>query len=616
MKSTKLSSIIWGLLVFTPAIAYAQNGYWQQHVQYKIDVSIDTEKYLVKGHESLSYKNNSPDTLRNVYFHLYYNAFQPNSMMDVRSRSLPDPDRRVRDRIFKLTPSEIGYQKISALRHNGAILDFKVEGTVMEVALNQPILPGEETVFTLDFESQIPVQIRRTGRNNKENIELSMAQWYPKMAEYDYEGWHSDPYIAREFHGVWGDFEVNITLDKEYVIGGSGVLTNPQEIGFGYEDKAKALTILPVDGKLTWKFKAENIHDFVWAADKHFMVQKTKTKNDVLLYFIHQKDPEVVAAWKKMMPYAKKGFELMAQFVGQYPYSQYSIVQGGDGGMEYGMATLINGRGGIKNFKGFCGLVFHESFHSWFQHVLATNESKFAWMDEGFTSYADEYVTHQLFETKGRIHDNTYQSYRRWATSGLEEPLSTHADYFQRNRSYGAGSYTKGAVFLYQLGYIVGEKNLNKIIKKYFTLWKFKHPTSNDFIRIAEKISNMELNWYMDYFINTTKTIDYAVISLELKESKTQITLENRGGMPMPQEVMIHLKDGTQHFYYIPLVMMRGEKDHTFSHHKVKTLPDWSWTHKTYRFEVPFAKKDIERITLDPDQKMADINPNNNLLKA
>ena len=595
--------------------SYGQYGYWQQFINYRIDVEVDTKNYLLHGKETISYNNNSPDTLKKVFFHLYYNAFQPNSMMDVRSRSISDPSWKIKDRIVKLSPKEIGYQKIKSLTSNGKNLPYKVEGTIMEVALDKWILPGKNARFEIEFEAQIPVQIRRTGRNNKEGIALSMTQWYPKMAEYDYEGWHTDPYIAREFHGVWGNFDVNITIDKNFIIGGSGILTNPQEIGFGYEDKSKSLTILPIDGKLTWKFKAENIHDFAWAADTNFVVDKIKTKNDVNIYFVHQKDPLVVDTWKKMMPYAKKGFEIMGEKIGKYPYTQYTIVQGGDGGMEYGMATLINGRRGIKNFERFCSLVFHESFHSWFQHILATNESKYAWMDEGFTSYAEEMIFHEIFNKSGRLQDPAYKSYRKFAKSKMEEPLSTHADHFQTNRAYGIGSYVKGAIFLYQLGYIIGEKNLAKSLRRYFSEWKFKHPTSNDFIRISEKVSGIELNWYLDYWINTTHTIDYGIKNIsQQKNGNTNILLERKGIMPMPQDIRVTFIDGSVMNYYIPMVIMRGEKSNETGG-KREVLPNWSWTHQTYNFEIPYPLKKIRTVSLDPTQRMADINLDNNLIE-
>jgi hypothetical protein len=218
--------------IFLSNVSFAQNSsYWQQHVDYKMEVNVNVKDYTYKGTQKLTYTNNSPDELNKVFYHLYYNAFQPGSEMDERSRSISDPDKRVGDRISKLKEDEIGFIHVKSLTQNGKVLKYKTVGTVLEVELNTPIKAGEEAIFDMKFNAQIPVQIRRTGRDNKEGVALSMTQWYPKLAEYDFEGWHAHPYIGREFHGVWGDFDVKITLDKTFTVGGTGYLQNPNEVG-------------------------------------------------------------------------------------------------------------------------------------------------------------------------------------------------------------------------------------------------------------------------------------------------------------------------------------------------------------------------------------------------
>ncbi|NOY46896.1 MAG: M1 family metallopeptidase, partial [Chlorobi bacterium] len=250
--------------------------YWQQHVDYKMEIDMNVNTYQYNGKQILVYTNNSPDILNKVYYHLYFNAFQPGSEMDVRSRTILDPDRRVKDRISKLKPNEIGYIKVNSLFQDGKAVTYETVGTVLEVNLNKPILPGASVTFTMDFNGQVPVQIRRSGRNNKEGVALSMTQWYPKMAEYDFEGWHADPYIAREFQGVWGDFDVKITIDKNYIIGGTGYLQNPNEIGYGYETKRVKRSNRD---KNVWHFVAPNVHDFTWAADPDYIHDTLQVPN-------------------------------------------------------------------------------------------------------------------------------------------------------------------------------------------------------------------------------------------------------------------------------------------------------------------------------------------------
>src|SRR5699024_7287532 len=234
-----------------------------------------------------------------IFYHLYYNAFQPNSEMDIRSRTIADPDSRVMDRISKLEEDEIGFLKIENLRQNGKSIEGKTVGTIYQVKLAQPILPGEKTTFTLDFNGQVPQQIRRAGRNNAEGIALSMSQWYPKLAEYDYEGWHADPYIAREFHGVWGDFDVSISIDKAYTVGGTGYLQNPDQLGYGYQDDPTK-EVRHKDEKTTWHFIAPRVHDFTWAADPDY-IHDHETTNDgkTTLHFFYKDKPSVKKNWKR-----------------------------------------------------------------------------------------------------------------------------------------------------------------------------------------------------------------------------------------------------------------------------------------------------------------------------
>jgi hypothetical protein len=599
----KIKLLMLALTAMTLTVS-AQNDRWQQRVKYQMNVDFDAVKHQYKGTQKLVYTNNSPDTLYKVFYHLYLNAFQPGSQMDVRSRMISDPDPRVKDRISKLSPSEIGYEKIITLKQNGKPLKYEVVGTILEVTLAEKILPKSHHTFDMEFEAQVPVQIRRTGRNNNEGIDYSMAQWYPKMCEYDYEGWHANPYIAREFYGVWGDFDVKLTLDASYVVAATGYLQNPEKIGHGYskkEVKHKA------GEKLTWHFIAPEVHDFMWAADRDYTHDVVKVDDNLDMHFFYQTDT-LANVWKEMEPLAVKCFKIMNEKFGRYPYKQFSVIQGGDGGMEYAMSTLIVGR---QNLHGLVSVTVHEAIHSWFQGVLGTNESKYGWMDEGFTTYAQNIVMRELFPSKLDAQRGSTTSYRNLVKSGLEEPLTTHADHFNTNRGYSVGSYSKGAVFLNQLGYIVGKDKLEAGMKRYFNEWKFRHPNPNDLKRIIEKLSGLELDWYWEDFIGTTKTIDYGIKEVVSNGGKTDVVLERIGQMPMPLDVVVSYKDGSQENFYIPLEMMRGEKNEKL-YTKTTLLPDWGWTYPEYAFSIERGLKDIDRIVIDPSQRLADIDPDNN----
>lgn len=584
---------------------FGQTAYWQQKVNYEMDIDFDVKSHQFSGKQKLIYWNNSPDTLSKVFYHLYYNAFQPGSMMDIRSRTIKDPDPRVMDRIQNLEADEVGYQKIIELKQDGKSVKNEVQETILEVTLNKPLLPGGKTTFEMEFEAQVPVQIRRTGRNNKEGIAYSMTQWYPKLAEYDQDGWHSNPYIAREFHGVWGDFDVRISIDSSYTIGGTGYLQNPQEIGHGYEDKTKPVK-RNKSSKLKWHFKAPMVHDFAWAADPDYQHDVLQVPNGPLLHFFYQTDT-LAEYWKKMQPLAVKCFQIMNAKFGKYPYEQYSVIQGGDGGMEYPMATLITSHG---SFGGLVSVTVHEAIHSWFQGVLATNESKYPWMDEGFTTFAQHYILDSIYVKKRNPQERSYASYFALVKANLQEPLTTHSDFYHLNAAYSTSSYSKGAVFLHQLRYIIGEDKFWEGMIRYFNEWKFKHPTPTDFKRVMEKVSGIELDWYLEQWIETTNTIDYGIKTVASDPSSTEITLEKIGEMPMPLDVNIYYKDGRQEVYYIPVQLMRGQKNEKGG--GMIVLEGWPWAYPLYSFKISRKLSDILYIEIDSSQRMADIDRANN----
>jgi hypothetical protein len=583
---------------------YAQDYRWQQRADYVIDVKLNVQSNLLNGVEKIIYTNNSKDTLRKVYFHLFYNAFQPGSMMDVRSRTINDPDRRILDRISKLKNDEVGYQHITMFKQDGKDAAVHIDGTIMEVTLAKALLPNTKTTFEVKFEAQVPLQIRRTGRNNREGISYSMTQWYPKLAEYDHQGWHAYPYIAREFHGVWGDYDVKITTDPTFIIAGTGKLQNADKIGYGYEKAGT--TISQPQGELTWNFKAKDVIDFAWTADPDYQHDRMQVPNGPELHFFYQ--AKSAENWKKMEPLAVKFFEFMNTTFGKYPYDTYSIIQGGDGGMEYPMCTLILGEGSLS---GLVGLMAHEAAHSWYQAVLASNEALYPWMDEGFTDFASQEFEAMIANQKP-AHENSYAAYFNLVKSGLQEPISQASDHYNTNRAYTTAAYNMGTVFLHQLKYIIGEEVFYTGMRRYYNTWKFRHPEPNDFIRVMEQVSGMQLKWYMSYWVNTTKKIDYNIKTVVGMENKTFVTIGRIGDFPMPVDLMVTLKDGSKHLYYIPIGLSLGNKAVEDSNIDRSDLEAWQWVNPTYRVGINYPTEEIESIEIDPSLRMADIDRTNN----
>lgn len=609
MKKNCLFSIFLTLISIS---GIAQQDRWQQRVKYVMNIDMNVQTNRFTGKQKLEYTNNSPDTLTRVFYHLYFNAFQPESMMDARSRrqgsmtigSRADWDGRVKDRIQQLKPNEIGYQKIHSLKRNGVAQSFTIDETILEVKLSKPILPKAKVTFDMEFEAQVPLQVRRSGRDNPTSkVRYTMTQWYPKMCEYDYEGWHPTPYVGREFYGVWGDFDVSISIDKSYLLGGTGYLQNPNQIGYGYETKGAKVN-RPSGDKLTWRFIAPNVHDFAWAADPDFIHKSKVVRDSLTLHLLYKKTNHTAGEWEQVLTDAEQALPFIEKNFGRYSYKQFSFIHGGDGGMEYPMSTMLVGPGAW----------LHEWLHNWYYGMLGTNESLYGWMDEGFTTYAEDKTAAFLTGYTGFALDDTYKSYYALARSNKEEPLTTHADHYNWNAAYSPAVYSKGAVFLEQLGYITGDKTRDKILLEYYKQWRFKHPNASDFFRIAEKVSDMKLDWYKEYWINGIKTIDYAIDSLWEENGKSKVRITKLGLMPMPIDVQLTFKDGSKEAHYIPMNLMYGSKPIEDSATSRYNYPSWKWTHPSYIIETNRKISDFSIVEIDPSLRMADVDRKNNKL--
>jgi aminopeptidase N len=464
----------------------------------------------------------------------------------------------------------------------------------------------------MNWDAVIPKQIRRAGRNNREGIDMTITQWYPKIAEYDYDGWATFDYVGREFHAPFSDYEINIKIDKEYVIGAGGALENPLEVK-GYDQKATVKA--DKDNKATWKWTAKNMLDFAWAADRDYTVENFTILDGPKVFYVYQKS-EKTKLWQESKPYVTKFFQIMNASFGRYPYPSYSFIQGGDGGMEYGMCTMILGE--ATSLKGLLGLMSHEGGHSWNQQIMAYNESMRPWMDEGFTSYYESLTMHQILppkEPEANPFVESLNNYRNFVKRGIEEPAVWFGDHHDNGSAYSFSTYVKGELFLVQLGYIMGEQNLTATMKEFYRQWNLKHPTDRDLLHIAQKVSGMDLKWFQNYWINTTKTIDYSVKNVEYGETSTTITLENKGQVPMPIDFSILTKDKKVVNYQIPLNMTHIWKTKDI-YGDFKTLNYWPWTQKEYTFTIPYTKSQISALGIDFSQRLADVNVGDNLVEV
>jgi hypothetical protein len=461
-----------------------------------------------------------------------------------------------------------------------------------------------------------------------------MAQWYPKLVEYDEKGWNPNPYVGREFYGVWGDFDVNITIDKNHIIAGTGYLQNAQEIGYGYEPEGSKVTRAP-GNTLTWKFTAPNVHDFVWAADPDFKHEKKITRDGLVLHAFYKISPihlqKVFSAqsaatkalfsnnaglfirnyeyeWQHVLENIEKALPFIEKSWGRYQYKQFSFIQGGSGAMEYPMATLLTGAGE--------GVIYHEFLHSWYPMMMSSNESTEAWIDEGFANYAENKVVAFLRgDTTGNALSEVYAAYIKLARSEFEEPLTTHADRFNTKYGYVESAYSKGAVFYEQLGYIIGTANRDKMFGELHRKFLFKHVHAEDIIRVAEDVSGMQLHWYLEDFVGTTKTVNYGIDSLWQAGAKMKIRLKNTGTMPMPVDLILTFKDGSRQLAYIPQYLCFGAKPNENPSLKRTVHEPWRWTQPNYVVELDANLVNLRTVEIDPSMRMADEDRRNNRLE-
>lgn len=636
----RLARLIFLLLVVCSVRATAIGNYWQQHVAYDIRVTLIDSIHTLDGTLSVVYKNNSPDTLREVYFHLYSNAFQPGSMMD--ERALDIHSNPIRDHIHKLPESEWGKYWINSATVNGATTGVSITGTIMRVGLSKALAPGDSVTIAFPWREQIPRQIRRSGWMSREGVQYSMSQWYPKVCEYDLEGWHHQEYIAREFYGVWGDFKVEITLPSRFIVGSTGQCLNPQEVGHGYQGIAsgqKQGMVLPdlAAGTTTWKFHASTVHDFAWVADDDYIHEWTTWQDTITLHSFYKR--RVAGWWTNSLEYTRHALATYSELFGRYPYRDFSTTMSGDGGMEYPQLIMITGYRPTP--PSLAGVIAHEIAHQWFYGLLGSNETREAFMDEGFTTYATTLAMDRLWgdsqEWPGQEHSwldwfvpqfsnkrDNYRGYQSIAHDQYEEPLSIPHDWFREDVTAGQ-VYGKTQAILSMLQYTLGNDVFASGMKQYFNDWHFKHPHLLDFQRVMERTANTDLDWFFDEWFKTTRTVDYEAISASSRFSwyhendhsnvyKNTIKLRNNGLAVMPLDLLLHFEGGGTENATIPIAVNKDKpyiKKDSFDFNTI-VLPEWDWTSKEYTASFDVRRGRLSWFEIDTSWRLQDLNWLNN----
>ncbi len=551
-------------------------GYWQQDVNYKIDARLLVPKRTILGRERLIYYNNSPDTLRFVFFHLYQNAYKKGSYLDKLRRSHGDYG------IARLKKSQEGGIQIERLEDRSQKpLHFSVDNTIMRVNLNEPLAPGDSTIFNIQFATKFSTLRHRMKYNPSHGFDqFTATQWYPKICVYDRRfGWTTDQHLGHEFYGDFGTFDVQITLPQEFIVGATGYLLNRKEVLppdlmkklriENFKNKPfgqKPSVIIPhVEGKTkTWHYHTVNVHDFAWTADPSYRIGEVTLKNGVKVYALAREWK--ASKWQDAARFAADVIRIYSRDIGPFGYHKM-IVADADDGMEYPMITMD---GGVS--PSYYGLFAHEEGHNWFYGMIGNNETYRALLDEGFTQFLTSWSMERLlgraqdhkvkkFPYKGTSWDRyrNFRAYLQTARRGYDAPITTHSDWFENSVGYNSYRlvYFKTFTMLYNLQYVLGDDLFLKALQTYFARWKFCHPYVHDFRDVVIQVAHRDLNWFFDEWLDNAWSLDYAIQRIRnVKKGEgyeAQITLRRKGQMIMPIDLQVTLADGSRKLCHIPV---------------------------------------------------------------
>ena len=629
-------------------------GYWQQDVHYKIKAHIDEATDIIGGEEHLTYSNNSPDTLYFVFFNLYQNAFQPGSYLDQLQKN-----NGVHVNYGKYERTKLG-TVIDELKAGDRVLKTQLDNTVIKVWLDQPLPPRAKVSFDVKFRTFFDSgSTRRRMKKFKAAgfTHYNGCQWYPKICVYDRKsGWNTDQHLNREFYGDFGTFDVELTFASNYVVEATGVLQNESEVlpdtlkrkldiynfkNKKWDSKASVITKYKKGVTKTWKYHAENVHDFAFTADPAYRIHDTiiypgrKNGEGVRCVAIVQEGH--ASGWQNATDYLSKIITVFSRDIGVFEYPKIAIADAADG-MEYPMLTLDGGRD-----KQYRGLLVHEVGHNWFYGMLGNNETYRAMMDEGFTQFitawglehvdgkdipADSISKKQWYVRKFtepvNVRDNKFNiGYIRDAMQYNDEPLNTHSDAFNGALGQGGGYgnvYFKTATMLYNLQYVLGDSLFSDALKHYVAQWKFAHPYPEDFRNSVIQFTHVDLNWFFDQWMETTKNIDYAIGGIKKGQLKDQyvIKLKRKGRMQMPIELEVIAKNDSIYDFYIPNTWFERKPDSAQMAHHAMTLSKWyGWDKLTPTYDaLVTVPGGIKNVIIDPSQRLADINMLDNRRKG
>jgi len=603
------------------------SAYWQQDVHYRIKANIDETTDIISGDETLTYWNNSPDKLDFVYFHLYQNAFQPDSYLDELQK-----ENGKNPKYGKYESEKLG-TVIDEIFVNGQKVKTVLDNTILKVFLPSTLNSKERATFKIKFKTYFDsggVRRRMKTFDAFGNKHFDGVHWYPRISVYDAKfGWTTDQHLGREFYGDFGCYDVELTFASNYVVGATGFLQNREEVlpkelrekldikNFAdkpWNSPPSIITEYNPTERKTWKFHAENVHDFAFTADPTYRIGEAWWK-DKVCYALAQ-EPHA-AYWQNAAEYAAKVIQVFSEDFGMYTYHKMIVADARDG-MEYPMLTLDGG-----SDPGYRGLLVHEIGHNWFFGQVGNNETYRALLDEGFTQFLTawglikidgEYLVKDKSWNKYRakhteptkaIDSRVYYAYISDATKYNDPVISTHSDGFNGALRHGGGYrhvYYKTASMLYNLQYVLGDELFLEAMQHYFGTWKIAHPYIDDFRDAIIQYTKVDLNWFFDQWLETTKRIDYSIENVtDLGSDYFAIELERKSRMQMPIDLRVIANNGKEYDFHIPNNWFVKNTDAIV----LSKWHGWDKLNPNYfaRVKIPTG---IKNVIIDPTDRLAD----------
>jgi Peptidase family M1 domain len=559
--------------------------YWQQRADYVIRASLDTVAQRISGQERITYTNNSPDTLRYLWLQVEQNLFNSQSrgarLFDQSSR-FGTHGAEVGVTLTRVAQPAIPATKSKAGRPAKA-LKYLVSGTMMKVDLARPLPPHGRQLLEVDWSFPFEPNSNRMGLEMIDGSNVyEVAQWYPRLAVYDdVRGWNTEQYLGQgEFYLEYGSFDVSLTVPANMLVAATGTLRNPGQVLTGAQrlrlERARsadstvvirgkdeigdpASRPISASGTLTWRFTADSVRDFAWAAARHFIWDAARA-NDGKTLAMSFYPPSAEPIWKESTQFVRFAVESYSDWY-PYPYPVAINVNGIEGGMEYPMIVFCHNR---TDAPGLFSVTDHEIGHTWFPMIVGSNERLYAWMDEGFNTFMNYYDWEKKYPGtyNRRANPNLYIPF---ALSGREDPIMTPADRINGDLSLTA--YTKPGLGLVLLrDHIIGRNRFDASFRQYISRWAYKHPTPADFFRSMEDGVGEDLSWFWRSWFYTTETLDQAVDSVTVSDSNgvaSRIHLRNAAPMPMPVELSLRMDDGTQRRLSLPVEVWFGGSRYT-----------------------------------------------------